>query len=70
MSVSVGQSRLAKVMKELRADFAEVRRYWSDEVAEQFEKNHIEPLALTTRNAVESLGQMGQILDKMKRECQ
>ncbi len=70
MSISAGQGRLAKGLKALRADFAELRRYWNDEVAEQFARNHIDPLALTTRGSIESMGQMGQLLDKMRRECE
>lgn len=70
MSVSSGQGRLGKAIKDLEADFAEVRRYWNDDVADQFEKNHLAPLVLTGRSAVEAMGHIEQLLLKMKRDCQ
>lgn len=57
-------------MKDLQADFAEVKRYWNDDVAEQFEKNHVRPLVLTGRSAVEAMGHIEHLLLKMKRDCE
>lgn len=70
MSASSGQGRLGKAIKDLKADFAELRRYWNDDVADQFEKNHLDPLVLTGRSAVEAMGHIEHLLLKMKRDCE
>ncbi|MCB9852343.1 MAG: hypothetical protein H6819_04545 [Phycisphaerales bacterium] len=70
MSVSSGQGRLGKAIKDLQSEFAELRRYWNDDVVEQFEKNHLAPLVLTGRSAVEAMGHIEHLLLKMKRDCE
>jgi hypothetical protein len=70
VSVSSGQGRLGKAIKELQADFADLKRYWNDDVADAFEKNHIAPLVLNGRAAVEAMGHIEHLLLKMKRDCE
>lgn len=70
MSVSSGQGRLGKAIKDLKADFAEVKQYWNDDVVAAFEKNHLAPLILTGRTAVEAMGHIEHLLLKMKRDCE
>ncbi|HPF39304.1 MAG TPA: hypothetical protein P5081_01070 [Phycisphaerae bacterium] len=70
MSVSSGQGRLGKAIKDLQADYADLRRYWNDDVAEQFEKNHLRPLFLTGKSAIEAMGHIEHLLIKMRRDCE
>ncbi len=70
MSIETGQSVLNHALKELHARWAVARESWRDETSRAFEANHLDPLEVNTRKAVEAMSQMATILHRLRRDCE
>ena len=70
MSIAAGQGKLTRAVKELQVSWRETQANWHDNVSRRLESDHLEPLAADTRAAIEAIGQMGQSLMSMKKDCE
>ncbi len=70
MSIAAGQGKLTRAIKNLELNWREAQAQWNDDVARRLGADHVEPLANDSRAAIEAIGQMGQSLLKMKKDCE
>jgi hypothetical protein len=64
-----GSARLNHALKTLRERWDETKGYWSDEVARDFEKNHLVPLESQSNNAIRGMEKLAEVLTKMRHDC-
>lgn len=69
MSLSSGRNMLNGALKDLYAHWDETRRKWNDPMSQMLEKNFLEPLEPQVRNAASAMEAMGQLVDRIRREC-
>jgi hypothetical protein len=69
MGLYEGRGNLNKSLKDLLMKWDQTKLDWSDEVAEEFEKNYLEPLEMTLQQAVAAMDHMAQVLAKVDRDC-
>ena len=67
--MSTGSARLNHALKTLRERWDETKGYWSDEVARDFEKNHLVPLESQTNNAIRGMEKLAEVLNKLRHDC-
>jgi hypothetical protein len=67
--MSAGSARLNHALKTLRERWDETKGYWSDQVARDFEKNHLYPLEALSSNAVRGMEKLAEILVRMRNDC-
>ena len=70
MSIAAGQGKLTRALKNLELNWRETQAHWNDDVSRRVEADHIQPLAADTRASIEAIGQMGQSLLTMKKDCE
>jgi len=70
MSIAAGQGKLTRAVKDLQVSWRETQTHWTDDVARRLDSEHIEPLTADARGAIEAIGQMGQSLLNMKKDCE
>ncbi len=69
MSVSVGQAKLQRALKDLHAAWGRVRPSWRDEVARSFEGEVVAELDHRVRGALGGMQQMQEVLQRARRDC-
>ncbi len=69
MGLYEGRGNLNKSMKDLLIKWDATKQDWSDEVAENFEKDYLAPLEQAVRQAVSTMDQMAQVLSRVDRDC-
>lgn len=69
-NVHAAATRLDQSLKTLARAWDDVRSGWSDQVAEQFEKNYLIELDRRVRGAVVALGELSEVLARMYAECE
>ncbi len=69
MGLYEGRGNLNKSMKDLLLKWDATKQDWSDEVAEDFGKNYLDPLEQALRQAVSAMDQMAQVLSRVDRDC-
>ena len=68
--MSAGSARLNYALKTLRERWDETKTQWADKVAQDFEKNHLDPLENQSVNAMRGMEKLSEILHKVKQDCQ
>jgi hypothetical protein len=68
--MSSGASRLQHALKELREKWDIARERWDDQVAKEFEKNHLDPLDHLVRHTATGMDKLSDTLAKIRRQCQ
>ncbi len=67
--MSAGSSKLQHALKDLRAHWDETKSLWSDQVARDFEKNHLTPLDQQTTTAMRGMADIAEVLSRVRHEC-
>jgi len=67
--MSAGSSRLNYALKTLRERWQDTRESWADQVARDFEKNHLLPLESESNTAIKGMEKLNEILGKLKQDC-
>jgi hypothetical protein len=61
--------QLGKAMKELLLHWEETKVVWNDPVGRDFEQRHLIPLQMDLKIATAAMGQMAQLLDRIRQDC-
>ena len=69
MSLDTGRNNLMKAYKNLQERWLEVQRYWQDVVQKDFAERHWEPLGPRVVGVLAAADRLGQILQRVQREC-
>ena len=69
MSLMVGRAKLTQGMKELQMRWERARAQWNDPMADDIEKNVIEPLEPRIRATVSAIEKMHEVMHRARREC-
>ncbi len=69
MSLSTGKGRLIRATKDLRAKWDRVLDDWDDPVTAKFEHEFLADLETQVRTAISAMDEMGELIDKAKRDC-
>ena len=67
--MSAGSARLNHALKTLRERWDDTKGYWSDKVAQDFDKNHIHPLESQSVTAIRGMEKLAEILVRVKHDC-
>lgn len=67
--MGAGSARLIFSQKTLRERWDEVKEQWSDQVARDFEKNHLLPLDHQTSQAIRGMDKLAEVLHKIRQDC-
>lgn len=67
--MSAGSARLKFAMKTLREQWDVTREQWADNVARDFEKNHLEPVDHQVETALRGMDKLAEVLQKVRQEC-
>jgi len=70
MGMHEGRARVAKSVKELLARWSETRSHWDDAASRAFEDRHIHPVEVDSRQALNAMDGMAQVLMQAKRDCE
>lgn len=68
--MSQHSARLQHALKDLREKWDITRESWADQVALDFERNHLEPLEHMLRQSVVGMDKLSEALGKIRRQCQ
>lgn len=68
--MSVHSSRLQHAMKDLREKWDITLESWDDQVARDFEKNHLDPVEHLVKHAIVGMDKLSETLTKIRRQCQ
>jgi len=64
-----GVGRLTYCLKMLRERWEDTKTQWADQVARDFEKNHLIPLEHQTTNAMRGMEKLSEVLGKLRQDC-
>jgi len=67
--MSAGSARLSHALKTLRERWDDTRGHWSDQVARDFEKNHLIPLDAQSGNAIRGMDKLSEVINKLRNDC-
>ena len=67
--MSAGSARLNYALKTLRERWDHAKDYWADQVARDFEKNHLDPLESQSVNAVRGMDKLSEVLHRVRQDC-
>lgn len=68
--MSVHSSRLQHALRDLREKWEITRESWDDQVARDFEKNHLDALEHLVKHTMVGMDKLSETLDKIRRQCQ
>jgi len=69
VGVQESEGQLGKAMKELLLHWQETKVVWNDPVSRDFEQRHVVPLQMDLKITTAAMGQMAQLLDRIRRDC-
>lgn len=69
MSISTGRARLFDAYKKLRQSWQRTSETWRDETRAEFERRYMDVLDKQVRTSLNAMGQIGEALSKVRREC-
>jgi hypothetical protein len=69
MSLDVGRYQLYSSFRTAAAHWDQTQLAWRDEAARNFEEQHWRPLELQVKLTLSAMDQLGQIVDRARREC-
>ena len=64
-----GAGRLNHCLRTLRERWEIAGEQWSDQVARDFEKNHLLPLEHQTTNAIRGMEKLSEVLTRLRQDC-
>lgn len=67
--MGAGSARLNFALKMLRERWADTKGSWADQVARDFEKNHLNPLDSLSGDAIRGMDKLSEVLHKVKHDC-
>jgi hypothetical protein len=67
--MSAGSARLNHALRTLRERWDDTKGSWSDQVAREFEKNHLAPLEAQANTAIRGMEKLSEILHKLRQDC-
>lgn len=70
MSTHAAQAMLHHAKREFEEAYRKVRQQWNDQAAEQFEHDFVEPLEGRIQQASTAMQELGDMLERIKRETQ
>jgi hypothetical protein len=68
--MSAHSSRLQHAVRDLREKWEITRETWDDQVARDFEKNHLAPLEHMAKHTIIGMDKLSETLGKIRRQCQ
>jgi hypothetical protein len=68
--MSTHSSRLQHAHKDLREKWDITRETWADQVARDFEKNHLDPLEHLVKHTLTGMDKLSEALGKIRRQCE
>ena len=68
--MSAQSSRLQHALKDLREKWDITRESWDDQVARDFEKNHLDPVEHVVKHTLVGMDKLSETLGKIRRQCQ
>jgi hypothetical protein len=69
MALSTGRMKLYNSLKTLRVHWDQVRDVWNDPVSLDFEETYWKPLGAQVDITLRETDRLGQVLDKLHRDC-
>jgi len=69
MDLSTGSGKLSFALKNLRSQWAVTEPHWNDQVRQDFENNHLDPLESQVLATLGAMNSLGQLLAKARQEC-
>lgn len=70
MSITAGMGKLKRAEKDLRMAWLDVRAFWRDENSRLFEQRYIAPLLTRLRTVEATMGEMANVIQKVRRDCE
>lgn len=67
--MSAGSARLNFALKTLRERWDDTKESWADQVARDFEKNHLLPLESQSNTAIKGMEKLSEVLNKLRQDC-
>ena len=67
--MSAHSARLQHAMKDLRDKWDVTLEYWDDQVAQDFEKNHLAPLEGLVKRNITGMDKLSEALGKIRKAC-
>lgn len=67
--MSAHSARLQHAMKDLRDKWDVTLETWEDQVAQDFEKNHLAPLEGLVKRNIVGMDKLSEALGKIRRAC-
>jgi len=65
-----GAAHLRDATEELQLAWQHVTEHWDDSVSQNFCQQHLEPIGPSMKMSLDSIGQIGQFIQQMQRECE
>ena len=69
MGVYEARAQLGKALKQLMANWAEVKGSWDDPVSRAFERKYLQTLEADMKMAVGGMDHMSLLLSQINRDC-
>lgn len=70
MSLSAGKGILADAAKAVHRAWGRCRESWTDQNAEQFGRDFIDPIEPATRQTIEAMDRLQSACDEARRACE
>jgi|GEM_PF-687823 len=67
--MSAHSNRLQHALKDLREKWDITREAWDDQVALDFEKNHLAPIESLVKRSMVGMDKLSETLGKIRRAC-
>jgi hypothetical protein len=68
VNVSTGASQLNMAMKNLKAQWENIKPDWQDAVQQEFEENHYKPLHERVQLTLREMERLDQVFAKLRRD--
>jgi hypothetical protein len=64
-----GSTKLTYAIKNLRKHWEIAKVHWQDQVAKDFEANHLAPLETRVNAVIRGMDKLAEVTAKVKRDC-
>jgi hypothetical protein len=69
MTLSTGRAKLVDTSKTLHAHWEVLRDGWGDQACQEYEEEHVAPIAPQVSAAVRAIDRLAGVLAQMRQEC-
>jgi hypothetical protein len=69
MTLATGRAKLVDSAKALAAHWEAVRDGWGDRACQEYEEDHVAPIAPHVQAAVRAMDRLAAVLAQMRQEC-